>query len=151
MNELKHKIKTQTAKCAECGSKNNLTVDHVIPVSRGGTNHPANLQILCEKCNGRKSNRLKFKLFKRLEMALHVDEFVNNLRNEVKGWVAGSQTSAVNRILLENNNLKSLIGNQNIKMEKLIQRIKMMEEYHKIQYVEETTTFFGYKKITKKK
>ncbi len=84
-------------------------------------------------------------------MALHVDEFVNNLRNEVKGWVAGSQTSAVNRILLENNNLKSLIGNQNIKMEKLIQRIKMMEEYHKIQYVEETTTFFGYKKITKKK
>lgn len=28
-----------------------LEIDHIVPVSRGGTNDPHNLQILCHKCN----------------------------------------------------------------------------------------------------
>ena len=35
-----------------------LVIDHVIPVSRGGTSVPANLQVLCSKCNGFKSAKL---------------------------------------------------------------------------------------------
>lgn len=32
-------------------------VDHVTPLSRGGHNGPANLQLLCPKCNVRKAAR----------------------------------------------------------------------------------------------
>lgn len=42
------------APCAECGATGDLTVDHIVPVSAGGTNDPANLQVLCRPCNSRK-------------------------------------------------------------------------------------------------
>ena len=43
--------------CAGCGIHfpfRNLTVDHVVPRSRGGTDHLANLQLLCGACNSMK-------------------------------------------------------------------------------------------------
>jgi 5-methylcytosine-specific restriction endonuclease McrA len=38
-------------KCLACGSEGPLTVDHVIPISKGGTNDITNLQPLCLSCN----------------------------------------------------------------------------------------------------
>ena len=35
-----------------------LTVDHIVPVSKGGTNDISNLQLLCETCNHIKDNRI---------------------------------------------------------------------------------------------
>ena len=32
-------------------------IDHIEPLARGGTNYPANIQILCSKCNQRKSSK----------------------------------------------------------------------------------------------
>lgn len=43
-------------KCRYCMTKENLTIDHKNPVSKGGTNDIRNLQVLCERCNGFKSN-----------------------------------------------------------------------------------------------
>ena len=46
--------------CQICGKympdEIGLHVDHIIPISKGGKTVPSNLQVLCSKCNGRKSN-----------------------------------------------------------------------------------------------
>ena len=41
-------------RCAYCGDTSELQLDHQIPVSMGGGNTEANLQILCGPCNRRK-------------------------------------------------------------------------------------------------
>jgi TPR repeat protein len=42
-------------KCVKCGSRKNLEYDHIIPVSRGGSNTARNIELLCETCNRSKS------------------------------------------------------------------------------------------------
>jgi 5-methylcytosine-specific restriction endonuclease McrA len=42
--------------CAMCGSKTNLTIDHVIPLNRGGRHAIGNLQSLCGSCNSSKQD-----------------------------------------------------------------------------------------------
>ena len=46
-------------KCAYCGSQERLEFDHIIPVSKGGSNTARNVQLLCEKCNRSKSNKIE--------------------------------------------------------------------------------------------
>ena len=46
--------------CQLCGAGRSdavLEVDHVVPRSKGGSNEPDNLQVLCRTCNRGKSNR----------------------------------------------------------------------------------------------
>lgn len=43
--------------CGEHFKPQNLTVDHLIPRSKGGTDHVSNLQLLCGYCNSVKGNR----------------------------------------------------------------------------------------------
>jgi 5-methylcytosine-specific restriction endonuclease McrA len=43
--------------CVYCGSKKSLTLDHVIPKSRGGANTWENLVTSCFSCNLKKANR----------------------------------------------------------------------------------------------
>ncbi len=45
-------------KCVECGSKENLEFDHIIPHSKGGANTYRNIQLLCEPCNRSKSAKI---------------------------------------------------------------------------------------------
>lgn len=40
--------------CAICLMPENLLIDHIIPLSLGGTNEESNLQVLCKECNQRK-------------------------------------------------------------------------------------------------
>lgn len=44
--------------CVECGADDYLEFDHVIPVSRGGSNAENNIQLLCRRCNNTKSDRI---------------------------------------------------------------------------------------------
>jgi len=49
----------QQGKCAACGSAGErLELDHIIPLSRGGSNEDENVQLLCRPCNAEKSNKL---------------------------------------------------------------------------------------------
>ena len=42
-------IKAAGGKCAECGTTDNLTLHHIIPLSEGRTDDKDNFLILCEK------------------------------------------------------------------------------------------------------
>ena len=44
-------LKTQP--CLDCGSIENIEIGHLIPLTKGGTNHPLNLVAQCLKCNRR--------------------------------------------------------------------------------------------------
>lgn len=43
-------------KCAYCGSRENLTLDHVVPRFHGGTDETKNLICACAECNRDKSH-----------------------------------------------------------------------------------------------
>lgn len=45
-------------KCQYCGSKNNLTLDHVIPRSKGGKDTWKNLVTACQECNQLKADNI---------------------------------------------------------------------------------------------
>ena len=46
-------------KCARCGSRENLEYDHIVPVSKGGSNTARNIELLCQNCNRSKGNRIE--------------------------------------------------------------------------------------------
>lgn len=47
-------------RCRECGDHHDLVVDHIFPISRGGTNSIDNLQTLCGKCNSAKGTHYHY-------------------------------------------------------------------------------------------
>ena len=59
-SEVRQKVwKRDKGKCVDCGSKENLHYDHIIPLSKGGGNSVENIQILCQICNLIKSDKIE--------------------------------------------------------------------------------------------
>ncbi|MCM0593308.1 MAG: HNH endonuclease [Gloeotrichia echinulata IR180] len=57
----KYVFERDKCQCQSCGKttlETNLTIDHIIPLSRGGQNDISNLQTLCSTCNQKKNNDL---------------------------------------------------------------------------------------------
>jgi 5-methylcytosine-specific restriction endonuclease McrA len=44
--------------CQYCGGNEELTIDHVIPIAKGGKTAFENCVTACKKCNGRKGDKL---------------------------------------------------------------------------------------------
>jgi len=42
--------------CEACGATDDLTRDHIVPHSKGGTDDDSNIRVLCRSCNSRRKN-----------------------------------------------------------------------------------------------
>ena len=67
----------QEGKCAGCHiflPFRNMTIDHIVPQSKGGTDAKENLQLLCNACNATKSTRSQSEFFEILrEQGIRTD------------------------------------------------------------------------------
>jgi len=53
---VRHEVwRRDQGRCVDCGSRERLEFDHIIPVSKGGSNTARNIELRCESCNRRKS------------------------------------------------------------------------------------------------
>lgn len=50
--------KLYNSPCAYCGSNDKITLDHIVPINRGGAHSIGNLAPACEHCNKSKSDKL---------------------------------------------------------------------------------------------
>ena len=66
-------------RCKKCGCKtNDLEVDHIFPISKGGKSTFDNLQTLCHRCNTKKSNTVEAGVINPLSRHQGVKEFCPN-------------------------------------------------------------------------
>ncbi|MBE9214761.1 HNH endonuclease [Plectonema cf. radiosum LEGE 06105] len=57
----KYVFERNNYQCQSCGKQNaesQLTIDHIIPLVRGGSNDISNLQTLCFTCNRQKTDNI---------------------------------------------------------------------------------------------
>jgi len=59
-SDIKRLKTSQNDKCAACLCciKESYHIDHIIPLSKGGSNWPDNIQLLCPLCNRRKAAKM---------------------------------------------------------------------------------------------
>jgi 5-methylcytosine-specific restriction endonuclease McrA len=53
----KNILRRDNHRCQFCGSTSNLTIDHIIPKSKGGEDDWENLTTACIRCNNKKGDR----------------------------------------------------------------------------------------------
>ena len=54
--EWLHTVELFDNSCAYCGAKHNLTMDHIVPISKGGKNVFTNIVPACKSCNSSKNS-----------------------------------------------------------------------------------------------
>jgi len=72
-------------RCVKCGATEGLSIDHIIPRSKGGSGEDDNLQTLCTHCNSSKNNRTNDKSSSDNKMQAGGDDGANSeqARDEV--------------------------------------------------------------------
>lgn len=51
-------VSKQKSKCFDCGKKRKLTVGHLVPISKGGSNHILNIRAQCQSCNSKQGSKI---------------------------------------------------------------------------------------------
>lgn len=75
--------------CQYCGSRADLTIDHVHPRSRGGEDTWENLVAACQKCNNRKGDRRPDEagmILNTTPRAPRMVEIASELWSKLMGW-----------------------------------------------------------------
>ena len=68
-------------RCVYCGKRDDLTLDHVLPRSRGGKDSWTNLVTACQKCNTYKGNRTPAEAELQMSIRPFRPSFIMYLRN----------------------------------------------------------------------
>jgi hypothetical protein len=56
---VRHEVwRRDQGQCVDCGSRERLHFDHIVPVSKGGSNTTRNIELRCESCNLKKGARI---------------------------------------------------------------------------------------------
>lgn len=129
--EMENFIHIYFTSCVVCGEKNDLTVDHVIPLSKGGGLVPGNATILCRSCNSAKNTKLLKQLdkqvsrkikdsAKRFEYAWNIvssDKYVHPHSPVNYGWASNYSTYEwrkflKEKLLLERGSVSDFSGNR---------------------------------------
>ncbi|MDX1672614.1 MAG: HNH endonuclease [Balneolaceae bacterium] len=83
-------MKRDGNRCQYCGSSRNLTIDHVVPRSRGGNDSWENLVTACDTCNVQKGNRTpreaKMPLKRKPFRPVHITFFRSLLGGVQEDW-----------------------------------------------------------------
>ena len=89
----RHRIfRRDNNECVYCTSKKDLTIDHVIPRSRGGKNTWENLVTCCSKCNLKKGNRTPEEARMPLKKRPTGPSFVDDTTTLNEAWDSFKQT-----------------------------------------------------------
>jgi 5-methylcytosine-specific restriction endonuclease McrA len=56
---VRHEVwRRDEGRCVDCNSRERLEFDHIIPISKGGSNTARNIELRCENCNRRKADKI---------------------------------------------------------------------------------------------
>ena len=56
---VRHEVwRRDGGQCVDCGSRERLEFDHIVPWSKGGANTARNLELRCESCNRKKAAKI---------------------------------------------------------------------------------------------
>lgn len=50
-------INSKNGKCELCSDASSPSIDHIIPISKGGSDSLENIRVLCIRCNSKKGNK----------------------------------------------------------------------------------------------
>jgi hypothetical protein len=163
--ETKERVKSKQRFCGLCGSEQDLTIDHVIPLAEGGTNDEQNLRVLCQRCNFRKGpvpplwqrilnlfngNFYWFKNDVRADLnSLH--NYTAKQQRDMRGQMTGkfgflerqfASLESTNKMLVEK------FANVQRQNRILSERVLALQHYHKIEWDDVAKT---YRKILSKR
>jgi hypothetical protein len=94
-------------KCLICGSSENLHIDHIIPVSRGGTSDDGNLRTLCKDCNVSKGNRDDISLRRKKQIK---DEMYTSRSHDEQHALHPTDTLLLDSLNPESSSLRSEVA-----------------------------------------
>lgn len=154
-------------RCTKCYSREQLTIDHIIPQSEGGTNDDDNLTTLCKGCNVMKSNKPpKYRsIFNLFFSRKTIYEFKNEFKTSLAvgdGLTLAKAQEIIDQQRKEIDELFTTVERQQSlhtdRIHKLAERIRGLQTFHKIEWAEETishdlfestVTIKAYRKIPK--
>lgn len=79
-------VRRDGCRCAHCGRRDNLTIDHIKALSLGGTNNIRNLQLLCSECNNQKARHEHFAALKKKGV------IITKSKKREGGWLRNHQS-----------------------------------------------------------
>ncbi len=78
----KTKIGTKCIYCDDILTHKNISFDHIIPLSKGGTSELANIQLICKTCNRQKDKMLHDEFVKLKSFLLTISEPSRKMINQ---------------------------------------------------------------------